>query len=70
MIFLMFLGLEACSLKRMHCSMIWSFKFDEKSLNRGVTAVTEHLGERNTELETSYGHYVLVTAITEWLRVE
>ena len=53
----MFLGLEAWSLKRMHCNMIWSFKFDEKSLNIGVTAVTEHLGERNTELETGYGRY-------------
>ena len=39
--FLVFLGLEAWSLKRMRCRMIWSLKFDEKSLNRGVTAVTD-----------------------------
>ena len=33
-------------------------------------AVTERLGERNTELETGNSRYMLVTAVTEWLRVE
>ena len=66
----MFLGLQVWSLKRMHCSMIWSLKFDEKSLNRGVTAVTEHLGVRNIEMETCNGHYIFITAVMDWLRVE
>ena len=70
MFLIMFLGLEASSLKRMHCSMIWSLKFDEKSLNRGVTAVTERLRVRNTELKICNGHYMFVMAVMDWLRVE
>ena len=37
----------------MHCSTIWSLKFDEKSLNIGVTAVTD----ASRPLRMLHGHY-------------
>ena len=68
MFLLMFLGLEAWSLKRMHCSMIWSLKFDEKSLNRGVTAVTDASRPLRSTWEKGIQSLRLVTAVMCLLR--
>ena len=64
----MFLGLEAWSLKRMHCSMIWSFKFDEKSLNRSVTAGMDASRALRSTWEKGIQSLRLVTAVTFLLR--
>ena len=64
----MFLGLETWSLKRMHCSMSWSFKFDDKSLNRGVTAVTDASWPLWSTWEKGIQSLRLVTAVTCLLR--